>query len=189
MIYLSDILATVIAILTFAAGMVFLPSFIFWMISCLRQDEALLLNEMAASKTRAVKKRQRDAVKLIERLEIEEEVTASSLLLRKKNTARYFTAMVISLILTFLFAGLFAFIIRSSALDPSKKQEEAVTEEPAIEESAGPIYQLPDGTVVTENDVYLGADGQYYLKPEFMEKSLMPQTNQQETANPEAGGQ
>ena len=170
----SMILASIPALLAIIAGSVFFTSFWFWFVSWLKKDTAYAELITIQDRTDSVKQKMKDSAGLIEKMEIEAEASETMYFVRSETERRCRIIWSVSLVICLVFIAVFIAAINGSSSKNQKSSQtntQHYTSSPASTgtttdntDNSGVIYQLPDGTTVTADDVYQGADGQYYLK-------------------------
>lgn len=105
--------------------------------------------------------------KLIFRMEIDEQVYEEEYNLRKQKVQKYGRIWFASLIICGLLFYITAIIKEDylNSLYGNNYTTSSTTTSTTQNRSSNQIFQLPDGTIVSADDVYIGADGLYYLKP------------------------
>ncbi len=180
MVQITTILDILVILMIFT-GFIFLISFIFWMIGHYKKDEAYVRFASSKQKEDRIKASEAEELKrLVNGIEIETDAYELEYYIRNKNVKKYRLSTIISLSITiifFLFMSFLPAIATDIAANTAAKQTSTKTQK---EETQSRIFQMPDGSVVSEEDVYLGEDGQYYLKPEITIQGQVDNTEVEE---------
>ncbi len=143
---------------------VFIVYLVFWIVSRIKRDTALTNYLCAKEKTEAVTEKLSEQKGLIGQLEIEEGIAETAYMIRLKKEKVYGVVWFISLLLMLITMGLYAGYKITTHNSTSTPSTETASYAGSVSGNAL-LFELPDGSYVTEEDVYLGADGKYYLKP------------------------
>ena len=169
----------VIGLLSILAGisfMVFLISLVFWIISVAQKDSAYAKLMGQQKRTKDVRNKFKESSNFVTRMEIESEVLEEEYSIRKQKVQKYRLVWVVAGVLSCIFFSITAVIIKDYAVSFAGNNASAYTSSSVpTPQTQKTTFQLPDGTIVGEDDVYIGADGQYYLKPGVDPYSTVPQ--------------
>ncbi len=176
----------VIGLLSILAGisfMVFLISLVFWIISVAQKDSAYAKLMGQQKRTKDIRNKFKESSNFETRMEIESDVLEieSNVLeeeysIRKQKVQKYRLVWVVAGVLSCIFFSITAVIIKDYAVSFAGNNASAYTSSSVpTPQTQKTTFQLPDGTIVGEDDVYIGADGQYYLKPGVDPYSTVPQ--------------
>lgn len=138
---------------------IFSVAFLFWIINHIKKDAAAVNYLCAKEKSKAVTEELKDQKGLIAQVKIEEQISGMAYADYIRMGRIYLFTWIISLFITLGASGAGIYFIYRSPDNYSSNTQNQVSQNSVL-------FELPDGTYVSEDDVYMGADGGYYLKPE-----------------------